>query len=101
MVVTQLPPAPPKKDADTASASASADAAKTPVQAVFYRAGDLKQRLQIPLGATVPAKAPTPDTIPSAEGKTIDSLTLPNLFLAAPQQAQDYSVSLVLSRPSG
>jgi hypothetical protein len=101
MVVTQLPPPPPKKDADTASASASTDATKTPVQAVFYRAGDLKQRLQIPLGATVPAKAPTPNTIPSAEGKTIDSLTLPNLFVAAPQQAQDYSVSLVLSRPSG
>jgi hypothetical protein len=102
MVVTQLPPPPPKKGQDTASASSSTtDTSKTPVQAVFYRAGDLKQRLQIPLGVTVPAKAPTPNTIPSAEGKTIDSLTLPNLFVAAPQQAQDYSVSLVLSRPTG
>jgi hypothetical protein len=100
MVVTQLPPPPPDKSADAASAAA-ADSSKTPVQAVFYRAGDLKGRLQIPLGATVPAKAPTPDTIPSAEGKTIDSLTLPNLFVAEPQQAQDYSVSLVLSRPTG
>jgi hypothetical protein len=100
IVVTQLPPPPPSASDDSSASSSSADAAKPPTQAVFYRAGDLKGQLQVPLGATVPAKAPTPDAIPVAERRTIDALTLPNLFQATPQQAQDYSVNLVLDRPS-
>jgi hypothetical protein len=105
MVMTQLPP-PPTSAADSAAASSSSSSATTApakpqIQAVFYRAGDLKPQLQVPLGATVPAKAPTPNAIPAAEAQKIDSLTLSNLFLRTPQQAQDYSVNMILDRPKG
>ena len=95
MVVTLLPPPPPSSDS-----SSSSSASDTQLQAVFYRPGDLKSQLQVPLGVTVPAKAPEPETIPAAEGRTIDSLTLSNLFLASFQQAQDLKPYLVLDRPS-
>jgi hypothetical protein len=111
MVVTILPPAPPAADDDSATAaatatatpagSAAADPATPPLQAVFYRPGDLKSRLEIPLGATVPANTPRPDTIGSSEGKIIDSLTLSNLFTASFQQAQDLTPYLVLDRTTG
>ncbi len=109
MVMTQLPP-PPTSAADAAKAAASASGsasgtaaapAKPQIQAVFYRAGDLKPQLQVPLGATIPAKTPTADTIPAAEAQKIDSLTLSNLFLRTPQQAADYSVNMILDRPTG
>jgi hypothetical protein len=98
MVVTLLPPAPPSDDAATAS-NCQLDPTGTgcPQQrAVFYRPGDLKQQLQVPLGVTVPAKAPTPDTLDATEAKQIDSLTLSNLFLWS---LQPNSGLLVLDRP--
>jgi hypothetical protein len=104
MVVTLLPPPPPDGSDSSASASSSgssADSNDPPVQAVFYRPGDLKSQLQVPLGATVPSKAPTPDTIPAAEGRTIDSLTLSNLFQASYTQAQNLQPYMVLDRPTG
>jgi hypothetical protein len=111
MVVTLLPPPPPTAASEAAAASAASSSssssstaatpAKPAIQAVFYRPGDLKGQLQVPLGTTVPAKAPTPDTIPAAESKTIDSLTLSNLFNASFQQAQDGQPYLVLDRPTG
>jgi hypothetical protein len=98
MVVTLLPPPPPDPTKDSATATS---ASAPPLQAVFYRPGDLKSQLQVPLGVTVPATAPHPDTIPSAEGRKIDSLTLSNLFQATFQQTQDLKAYIVLDRSSG
>jgi hypothetical protein len=97
MVVTLLPPPPPSPKAGAAtSSSATTD---PPLQAVFYRPGDLRSQLQVPLGVTVPAKAPKATTIPPAEVRTIDSLTLSNLFQASFTQAQNLQPYLVLDRP--
>jgi hypothetical protein len=96
MVVAMLPPPKPAQ-----GESAAAAEAKNPPQAIFYRPGDLKGQLQVPLGATVPAKAPTPDSIPAKEATTIDALTLSNLFVAGFTQTQDLRAHLVLQRPKG
>jgi len=96
MVVALLPP-PKPADGETAEEALQ----KNPVQALLYRPGDLKGQLQVPLGATVPAKAPTPDTIPPKEATTIDALTLSNLFLSTFRQTQDLRAHLVLQRPTG
>jgi hypothetical protein len=96
MVVALLPPPKPANDE-----SAQEAAQKNPPQAVFYRPGDLKGQLQVPLGKTVPAKAPTPDDIPPGEANTIDALTLSNLFVADFTQTQDLRTHLVLKRPTG
>jgi hypothetical protein len=96
MVVALLPP-PKPADGETAQEAAQ----KNPPQAIFYRPGDLKGQLQVPLGKTVPAKAPTPDSIPPGEATTIDALTLSNLFLADFTQTQDLRAHLVLKRPTG
>ena len=69
--------------------------------AVFYRPGDLKQRLQIPLGATLTAAAPAPEKMGGTEGQTVDSLTLPNLFNWSLPASQIGQPSLVLDRISG
>lgn len=94
MVVALLPPPKPAQ-----GETAQEAAAKNPPQAIFYRPGDLKGQLQVPLGKTVPAKAPTPDSIPPGEATVIDSLTLSNLFLADFTQTQDLRAHLVLQRP--
>jgi hypothetical protein len=94
MVVALLPP-PKPAEGETAQEAAQ----KNPPQAIFYRPGDLKGQLQVPLGKTVPAKAPTPDTIPAGEANTIDALTLSNLFVADFTQTQDLRAHLVLQRP--
>lgn len=96
MVVALLPPPKP-----AAGETAEEALQKNPVQALLYRPGDLKGQLQVPLGATVPAKAPTPDTIPPKEATTIDALTLSNLFLSTFRQTQDLRAHLVLQRPTG
>jgi hypothetical protein len=102
MVVTLLPPPPPSASAASSSSSSSSSSATAdpPLQAVFYRPGDLRSQLQVPLGVTVPAKAPRADTMPPAEIRTIDSLTLSNLFQASFTQAQNLQPYLVLDRPS-
>jgi hypothetical protein len=64
--------------------------------ALFYRPGDLRQQLQMPLGFTLKAKAPSPDDLSPSEAKAIDSLTLSNKFLWLFQQQQG---RLVLVRP--
>jgi hypothetical protein len=106
MVVVMLPPPPPDaKASSTASALGTAAESDQCAEkngfspcksALFYRPGDLKLQLQVPLGATVPAKAPTPESLGAAEGKSIDSLTLPNKFLWRLQQDRGL---LVLGRP--
>jgi hypothetical protein len=95
MVVTLLPP-PPPKDGATATQSGTAS---NPYQAVFYRPGDLKPQLQVPLGVTVPKSAPKPQRMGGAEGQRVDSLTLSNLFQAFYTQSQDLKAYMVLDRP--
>jgi hypothetical protein len=103
-VVTVLPPRPPSAAATaspTATPATGAVAQPTPDpsttrKAIFYRPGDLRQQLQVPLGVTVPARAPTPDTLDPTEAKTIDTLTLSNLFdVSIPQPP---GTTLVLDR---
>jgi hypothetical protein len=94
MVVAMLPPPKPAEGETAATAEA-----KNPPQAIFYRPGDLQGQLRVPLGATLPAKAPTPDKIPATEATVIDSLTLSNLFLADFTQTMDARTHLVLQRP--
>jgi len=105
MVVTLLPPPPPKAGTEAASPvsgilpNTSADPKE--MTAVFYRPGDLKQRLQIPLGATLNAAAPAPEQMGGTEGRTVDSLTLRNLFNWSLPASQIGQPSLVLDRISG
>jgi hypothetical protein len=64
-----------------AAEKASTTSTPDPVRsAVFYRPGDLEQQLQMPLGMTLPAKAPTAETLTSPEAAIIDLLTLSNVF---------------------
>jgi hypothetical protein len=93
MVVTLLPPPPPKAGEEESSEL-------PPVQAMFYRPGDLRGELDVPLDATVPALTPRPGQIDLSkpEAKRIDALTRSNLFQASFQQGQDASVFLVLER---
>jgi len=104
MVVTLLPPPPPKAGTEAASPVAGLLSATSPnpseMTAVFYRPGDLKQRLQIPLGQTVSAKAPLPEQMGGAEGRTVDSLTLSNLFNWSLQRSQVSTPYLILDRPT-
>jgi hypothetical protein len=94
MVVTLLPPPPPKAGEDETSTDLP------PVQALFFRPGDLAGELGVPLSTTVPPKTPRPEQIDLAkpEFKRIDALTRSNLFMASFQQGQDASVFLVLER---
>ena len=64
--------------------------------ALFYRPGDLLPLLQVPLGNTVSADAPTPETLDPVEGKTIDTLTNSNRFMWSLQSDNGL---LVLERP--
>jgi hypothetical protein len=93
MVVTLLPPPPNAGGSETSGQL-------PPVQALFFRPGDLRGELGVPLETTVPAKTPRPEQIDLAkpEYKRIDALTRSNLFQASFQQGQDASVFLVLER---
>jgi hypothetical protein len=95
-VVALLPPAPPDKPKKGATAAAATE--EKPTQALFFRPGDLEPQLEIPLGATIPARTPRPETIPGPEAQRIDALTRGNLFLASFQQGQDQKAYLVLDR---
>jgi len=94
MVVALLPPNPD-------------DAAKAPtlgklprIPALFYRPGDLRGELGVPLTSTLPELTPRPEQIDleDPEAKRIDALTRSNSFTATFQQGQDASVFLVLDR---
>jgi hypothetical protein len=93
MVVTLLPVIPP--GAPTAGGKKSTEAEQ---QAIFYRPGDLKAQLQVPLGITVSARTPNPETMGGDDGKKVDVLTLDNLFAAAFVQTQTGEPYLVLDR---
>ena len=93
MVVTLLPPPPPK-------ANEQDSGELPPVQAMFYRPGDLEGELGVPIDATVPPPTPRPEQVDLEKpvSKRIDALTRSNLFQASFQQGQDASVFLVLER---
>jgi hypothetical protein len=108
LVVVLLPPRKmtPAEEKAVAAANAKGDTAaaqriEPKTQALFYRPGDLEPQLEIPLGATIPAKTPRPETIPASESRRIDALTRGNLFLASFTQGQDQRPFLVLDRLPG
>ncbi|HKH18745.1 MAG TPA: hypothetical protein VKA57_14550 [Solirubrobacteraceae bacterium] len=94
MVVTLLPPPPPKPDEQATAGQLP------PVPALFYRPGDLRGELGVPLESTLPALTPRPEQVDldKPEAKRIDALTRSNSFTATFQQGQDASVFLVLER---
>jgi hypothetical protein len=107
MVVTLMPPAPkveqvrPKpKGKRAAKAAAKAKKPRYQTQALFYRPGDLKSQLQVPLKVTLADKPPAIDALRGAEARRVDSLTLSNLFVYSRGQGQDGHFYLVLERPS-
>jgi hypothetical protein len=83
-VIAVLPPAPPTKEDEQAAALAAATgqapASSTELNALFYRPGDLKPQLQVPLGHTLGPKAPNTDTFSGREANTVETLTLSNVF---------------------
>jgi hypothetical protein len=91
-VVTLLPPTSPK-------ASRAGKKAKAQEQAVFYRAGDLRGELEIPLTDTLVPRKLTPAVLSRGDLRHIDALTLGNLFLASLQLAPDQRFYLLLARP--
>jgi hypothetical protein len=90
MIAIMLPP-------PAGTKASSSDENQT--RAIFYRPGDLLDELQVPLSATLAAKAPTPSKITKAEASQIDSLTLGNLFLAKIQPLESNLNYLVLTAP--
>jgi hypothetical protein len=81
-VIAVLPPPPPTaQDAQSAAlAAAGGSTSSPPINAVFFRPGDLKPQLQVPLGQTLGPKAPNTDTFSGAEADTVETLTLSNVF---------------------
>ena len=107
MVVTLMPPAakaeqvrPKPKGKKAAKAAAKAKLPRYQQQAIFYRPGDLKPQLQVPLKFTLAPKPPAIDHLSGTEARRVDSLTLSNLFEYARQPGQDGRAYLVLQRPS-
>jgi hypothetical protein len=95
MVVTLLPPKPPEPG------DAQAVGTLPPVPALFFRPGDLKSQLDVPLTATIPPDTPRAQELKpkGPEAQRIDALTLSNLFEASFTQGQDAGLFLVLDRP--
>ena len=102
MVVTLLPPASGKDERIGATpAKAAAKKRDEPqAQALFYRPGDLKPQLQVPLKFTMALSPPAIDRFRGEEARRIDSLTMSNLFEWGRAQSQDGRAYLVLERPS-
>jgi hypothetical protein len=107
MVVTIMPPAPKaeqiRPQPKAAAAKKKAGKAKKPKfqqQAIFYRPGDLKPQLQVPLKFTMAPSPPALGKLPGEEARRVDSLTLNNLFEYVRQPGPDGRAYLVLSRPS-
>jgi len=97
-VTVLLPSSPPTKEQEAAAAAASATgqpAASTPQPAIFYRPGDLKPQLQVPLSNTLAPKAPSTDSYTGPEANNVDTLTLSNRF----NMSQPSAGEILLDRP--
>ena len=94
IVVALLPPDPNRADDEPTAGQLP------PFPAMFFRPGDLRGELGVPLKATLPAQPPRPEQIDLDDplSKRIDALTRGNFFTASFQQGQDASVFLVLDR---
>jgi hypothetical protein len=94
MVVTLLPPVRTEKP------KGDEPAPQPQIQAVLFRPGDLKDRLEAPLVATIPPQTPRPETfdLDALEARNISALTTSNEFVATFQQGQDAMAYLVLDR---
>jgi hypothetical protein len=68
-------------------------------QAVFYRAGDLRGEMEIPLAATLVPRRLTPSALEPADRRRVDALTLGNTFTWSLQVGQDGHVYVLLARP--
>jgi hypothetical protein len=79
------------------SAEASTDGQQ--LRTLFFRPGDLLDKLQVPLDRTLSPQPPRPKTITQEETAKIDSLTVRNLFLAKVQPLDSQYSYLVLAPP--
>jgi hypothetical protein len=91
MVGIMLPPR-------TGAAEESTDGAQR-TRTLFFRPGDLLDKLEVPLSDTLSAEPPRPKKLTNADGLQIDSLALRNLFLAQIQQLDSQHTYLVLAPP--
>jgi hypothetical protein len=90
MVGIMLPPR-------SGAAEHSTDGEST--RTVFFRPGDLLDKLEVPLSKTLSAEPPRPKSLTRDESLKIDSLALRNLFLAQIQQLDSQHTYLVLAPP--
>src|SRR3954451_21969987 len=98
-VTVWLPPPPPTEKEKQAAALATATGVppttSAPKTVLFYRPGDLRQQLQMPLGNTLGPRTPSTDKYTGAEADNVDTLTLSNPFDLTVQGSQ-----VVLDRPA-
>jgi hypothetical protein len=94
MVVALLPPS--SKDVK----KAREDDTTPTLTAMLLRPEELRDRLEIPLTATIPPRTPKVKelTADNPETKVVSALTTPNVFAVTFQQAQDAKTYLVLRR---
>ena len=94
MVVALLPPS--SKDVK----KAREDDTTPTLTAMLLRPEELRDRLEIPLTATIPPRTPKAKelTADNPETKVVSALTTPNVFAVTFQQAQDAKTYLVLRR---
>ena len=90
MVAIMLPPR-------SGATEESADGQQS--RTLFFRPGDLLDKLEVPLSRTLSPTPPRPKALTKAEALKIDSLTLRNLFLASIQPLDSNLNYLVLAPP--
>jgi hypothetical protein len=84
---------PPRKGAEASSDGQQA------TRMLFFRPGDLLDKLEVPLSRTLSAEPPRPKALTEKDALQIDSLALRNLFLATIQQLTSQQYYLVLAPP--
>jgi hypothetical protein len=90
MVGIMLPPR-------SGAAVASTDGQQS--RMVFFRPGDLLDKLEVPLAKTLSPEPPRPKSLTKEDALKIDSLALRNLFLVQIQQLESQQNYLVLAPP--
>jgi hypothetical protein len=93
-VMLLLPPPPATAADQAATLSGASTATDTPLSAIFYRPGDLKQQLQMPLGNTLAHKVPSTNAFTGPEATNVETLTLSNRFIAS-----STATGILLDRP--